>query len=121
MDEYIEKQAAIDAIVNCTNCGTPDELRKDVDKHSLENGWTGGVLDAMEAVDDMPAADVVKVRHAKDVYKQYNKHHCEFMCSLCGGWIGVIEGGDCDFNYCPNCGAKMDGERKEQNHVDVDT
>jgi len=58
-DEYISIQAAIDAIVNCTNCGTPDELRKYVDKHSLENGWTGGVLDAMEAVEDIPAADIV--------------------------------------------------------------
>ena len=47
MAEYIERREAIDAIVNCTNCGTPDELRKYVDKHSLENGWTGGVLDAM--------------------------------------------------------------------------
>ena len=56
MAEYIEKQAAIEAIANCTNCGTPDELRKYVDKHSLENVWTGGVLDAMEAVEDIPAA-----------------------------------------------------------------
>ena len=47
MNEHISRQKAIDAIVNCTNCGTPDELRKYVDKHSLENGWTGGVLDAM--------------------------------------------------------------------------
>ena len=61
MSDLISRQAAIDAIVNCTNCGTPDELRKYVDKHSLENGWTGGVLDAMEAVEDIPAADVVPV------------------------------------------------------------
>ena len=82
MDDYISRQDALECV-------------------------TYDVEYTTERIKGLPAADVVKVRHAKDVFKQYNKHHCEFMCSLCGGWIGVIEGGDCDFNYCPNCGAKM--------------
>ena len=76
MNEHISRQKAIDAIVNCTNCGTPDELRKYVDKHSLENGWTGGVLDAMEAVEDMPAADVVPVVRCKDCKFRENDDFC---------------------------------------------
>ena len=31
-----------------------------------------------------------------------------YECSLCGKKL-VIEQGDADMNYCPNCGAKMDG------------
>lgn len=86
MKEYIEKDLVMDALLH------------------ERYGYC-----CEDAINKIPAADVVEVRHAKDVYKQYTKHHCEFMCSLCGGWIGVIESGDCDFNYCPNCGAKMDG------------
>ena len=89
MAEYIEKQAAIDACFD---------------------GWNNAADDCARNIKCIPAADVVKMRHAKDVHEQYNEHHCEFMCSLCGGWIGVIEGGTCDFNYCPNCGARMEVE-----------
>ena len=92
-DDLISRQAAIDACFD---------------------GWNNTADDCAKNIRRLPAADVVKVRHAKDVYKQYNEHHieqhCDFMCSICGGWIGVIEGGICDFNYCPNCGAKMEGE-----------
>ena len=34
-------------------------------------------------------------------------------CSLCGKWVDPLQG-DADMNYCPNCGAKMDGEEQEQ-------
>ena len=36
-------------------------------------------------------------------------HWEEFVCSVCGkiGW-------DNEDNYCPNCGAMMDRERKEE-------
>lgn len=101
MSDYISRQAAIDAIANCTNCGTPDELRKYVDKHSLENGWTGGVLDAMEAVEDIPAADVVPVVHAK--WENYSP--VTIKCSRCGHVIHDWRYSEC--KYCPNCGAKM--------------
>ena len=113
MAEYIERQAAIEAIVNCTNCGTPDELRKYVDKHSLENGWTGGVLDAMEAVEDMPAADVAPVVHGywivhenADVFEGYEVPM--FECSKCRAWK------EDDSDFCPDCGADMRGEQDDR-------
>ncbi|MBR3349990.1 MAG: hypothetical protein IKG55_07940 [Solobacterium sp.] len=103
MAEYIERREAIDAIVNCTNCGTPDELRKYVDKHSLENGWTGGILDAMGAVEDMPAADVVPVVRCRD---------CKLLDVKTAGWgtckdpngCGRLCGPD---DYC-SCGVKKE-------------
>jgi predicted RNA-binding Zn-ribbon protein involved in translation (DUF1610 family) len=31
------------------------------------------------------------------------------LCSVCGKWIAFAHG-DMVLNYCPNCGAKMDGD-----------
>lgn len=65
-------------------------------------------------IDQEPAADVVEVKHGKWIGKQLdNFRKYEVTCSNCG-WIG-IENYDSynepsDFNYCPNCGAKMDLE-----------
>jgi len=56
MDERSKKEA-IDAIANCTNCGDEKTLREYVIKHSLENGWTGGVLQALDAVKELPSAE----------------------------------------------------------------
>ena len=36
--DLIDRQQAIDAIVQCTNCGDEDALREYVLKHSLDNG-----------------------------------------------------------------------------------
>ena len=49
------------------------------------------------------ATDVIPVRHGRWVYPigmAYN-----YVCSECGKSIGVIK-----HNYCPNVGAKMDGD-----------
>ena len=51
----IDADAAIDAVVGCTNCGNEDELRAYVTKHSLENGWTGGIVDALDAIEQLPS------------------------------------------------------------------
>ena len=48
---------------------------------------------------DMPSADVAPVRHA--MWEMYGKNLGE--CSECGEIVSVRS------NYCPNCGAKMDG------------
>ena len=56
MYDLISRQQAIDAVVDCTNCGTEDVLREYVIKHSLENGWTGGIVDALDAIEQLPSA-----------------------------------------------------------------
>ena len=56
MDDLIDRQAAIDAIANCTICGDEKTLRAYVAKHNLDNEWSGGVLEAINAVEDLPSA-----------------------------------------------------------------
>ena len=31
-----------------------------------------------------------------------------WMCNKCGKWIDILQG-DADMNFCPNCGARMEG------------
>lgn len=38
-----------------------------------------------------------------------NEHRPMWECSRCGWYVD--EGGRKDFTYCPNCGAKMNGEQ----------
>lgn len=56
LDDLISRQTAIDAIANCTNCGDEKTLRAYVAKHNLDNEWSGGVLEAINAVEDLPSA-----------------------------------------------------------------
>lgn len=56
MSDLISRAAAIDAVVGCTNCRTEDELRAYVTKHYLDNGWTGGIVDALDVIEQLPSA-----------------------------------------------------------------
>lgn len=53
---------------------------------------------------DMPAQDVAPVRHGHWIRKP---HWC-VSCSYCGKCTHDYEGEAELYNYCPNCGAKMD-------------
>lgn len=57
---------------------------------------------------EAPAVDAVEVVHGQWVYD----HWCEFKCSVCGEYSSSkpYKGKE---NYCPNCGAKMDGGKNE--------
>lgn len=66
------------------------------------------------AIKEAPTADVVEVRHGHWIDKSRNingLHDPRFDCSVCGH-IFWFQGAE-TFNYCPACGAKMDGERSE--------
>ena len=104
MAEYIKKDAIID-IFNAKadmSIGTPKAI----------------FFAAAKMIEKFPTADVAEVRHGKNV-TQINPVD-EFICSDCGFRCGdyseiiYVEDGDyeysreCVFNYCPNCGAKMD-------------
>ena len=59
--------------------------------------------------DELPAADVAPVRHGQwiDAYPDIepNPMFMYGICSECGFEQGISK----YLNYCPNCGAKMDG------------
>ena len=57
--------------------------------------------DAKRVLADMAAADVVPVVHGRKI--EDGDIGCFWLCSLCGECLPY------GANYCPNCGAKMDG------------
>ena len=61
-----------------------------------------------------PTADVVEVRHG-EWEKVMNHRECS-KCSYNAPYKKIKAGYHLQdlSKYCPNCGAKMDGERKEQ-------
>ncbi len=75
---------------------------------------------------EIPTADVQPVIHAKWIgyrstefgeLKEYkveiNENGCvteSCHCSNCGEWLTASDEYECNANYCPNCGAKMDKE-----------
>ena len=60
------------------------------------------------AIGELPSADVVQVVHGKWIDEDPAFAEYFANCSVCGYEIDVHnERGY--FNFCPNCGAKMDG------------
>lgn len=70
----------------------------------------------LQTVEEAPAADVVEVRHGywKWETKIEPQAQNRLYCSICDN--ECLSKGDyyVKSKYCPHCGARMDGERKEQ-------
>lgn len=65
-----------------------------------------GFTEADEVVRSVPPADVQEVRHGKNICKDYPSL---FECSLCRWYDDDTTTGNTSvYNYCPNCGTKMD-------------
>ena len=64
----------------------------------------------VKAVDDAPTIDAEPVRHGRWMWvDQPDGRTSVLTCSACGGTEWASE----TSNYCPNCGAKMDLEVRE--------
>ena len=102
MAEYIEREAAIKLIAEDKVEITPilcaitptytaeqafDGLNQSCDRH-------------IKFINSIPAADVQPVKHGRWIPDEY----IYFNCSCCG-CVGVRTSA-----YCPDCGARMDGE-----------
>lgn len=63
----------------------------------------------------IPSADVVEVRHGhwKVVNDGYGGEAYICECSECEDTVWVYKNSDRKWNYCPNCGAKMDEKEKD--------
>ena len=82
-----------------------DALLQNLKKQYGEDlGWqcTVNMSDIGMMIEDAPTADFVEVKHGR--WKGAGLG--DYLCSEC--WE-VYSGGN-DFNYCPNCGAKMGGD-----------
>lgn len=89
----------------------PEYIEREAAKKILSFGV--GVSAAL-ALDKVPAADVVAVVHGRwIVTEEYNDviemDVVKYTCSACGEYRLSATGLSQATNYCPNCGAKMDG------------
>ena len=102
MVEYIERGSLVRQIIcNMTEfIGAPDEVQK----HDEQCNY------AIDMIEDAQAADVAPVVHGR--WEPGNP-----ICPVCGGNKFKDLDADiwCDWqpDFCPNCGAKMDGELNE--------
>lgn len=58
-------------------------------------------------IESVPPADVAPVRHGRWIYAKTYYDADECNCSLCGQLMTTAI--NKRMNFCPNCGAKMDG------------
>ena len=76
----------------------------------------GAIADMVLLVCDAPTIDVAPVVHGEWILVGTNEHDYETSveekCSLCGRYVYRYDTEPQD-NFCPNCGAKMDGEGEE--------
>ena len=65
----------------------------------------------VRAIKNIPSADVVEVRHGEWIEQEDGFGDTYYDCSCCGESFCLIEGTPTDnmYNFCPNCGARMDG------------
>lgn len=86
MDEYLNREAVIDLITR-----------------RYENPEI-----CTQEINSIPAADVAPVVHGRWVHEHISGGYAWVMCSECEAVIHKILINK-RLNYCPNCGAKMDG------------
>lgn len=100
MAEYIEKHQAVNLLTSLEN-----EFQQFKPFKGFEHAMYRKLCETEIAIGKLPAADVAPVVHG-----WWNANE---ICSLCGE--KSTEGLDATIwnywlpNYCPNCGAKMDG------------
>lgn len=94
MAEYIEREA----------------LMKELSE-SVEPFNTGSVF---RAIRKQLAADAAPVRHGRWEYiPQTLNTLSQLRCPFCGWW-SLDPSIDGAYNYCPNCGARMDGDANNE-------
>lgn len=95
MAEYIDKAVAL-------SMREPPKSNRFYQTNNLDDAYEQGWDEALSCIEKISAADVAPVRHGRWIM-----HDDEFgltcECSACH--IETMGDG----NYCPHCGAKMDG------------
>ena len=97
MAEYIEREATVELL---RSLGSRDYRR--------EKGTIQDAIKMLAYPEYTPSADVAPVRHGRWIYEHISEGYAWVICSECEAVIHKILINK-RLNYCPNCGAKMDG------------
>ena len=89
MDEYINREAVYEYFDKC---------------NSENPKWTPSRVKTL--ISRQKAADVAPVRHGRWIEREKYTFGTMYDCSICDNRI--LDNGH-SWNYCPNCGAIMDG------------
>lgn len=65
------------------------------------------IAELVDTFAEIPDADVAPVRRGEWIERALRP-----TCSLCGFSGSLIDAPISPFKYCPNCGAKMDGDKQ---------
>lgn len=97
----------------CVNDGT------DKSNYKGETLMNYEVADLIEdCISTAPTVDAEQIRHGHWIYKDY----CVWICSRCREnptrGLGFVQAEEHLYEYCPHCGAKMDGGGMSGNEND---
>ena len=87
-----------------------DMLHAEMEAWGNSSDEIDALLKANDKLFEIPSADVAPVVHAKWDGEKDHGDFREVKCTACGGillvkWSTRLS----EYNYCPNCGARMDG------------
>lgn len=98
--EYISRDDTLKAMqYSCQNCDNYNGVRCKACADA----------DNMDIVSDMPAADAQSVKHGRWSECYTDTHHYSGICSVCGK-ASIKSLTESLYEYCPKCGARMDGD-----------
>lgn len=98
MAEYICRSAAVSALISIENRYNRNRDHENVSAEALYKDLCNAEIE----IGKIPAADVAPVVHGRWIPPAVGKYGC--ICSVCK------KQSDNGYDYCPNCGAKMDQE-----------
>ena len=121
MAEYIDKQAAIDEMrerqLSANEWYTTAKAKDDEEIMVRADSAIACFIECILTLKKMPSADVQQVRHGKWEERKVSDKNCidewqTACCSVCHKYHTTPYMYYFDnYNYCPNCGARMDGEQ----------
>lgn len=95
MAEYIKREEIMKFPIRKDHC----------DKERANENFIFGIESILEYVENLPADDVVPVVHGR--WETNSDRPDTLICSMCKCGFDMWKHDP--HNYCPNCGAKMDG------------
>ena len=112
MDEYISREAGFEILQSGLD-SISQMSYLNMDWHELDI-MRNAIEDAINDIGEVPATDVQPVIHAYwiELPKALNTNENPCKCSNCGHVLSFMNYYP-KSKYCPNCGARMDGDINE--------